>query len=152
VAARSWTTALAPIERDVLGLAYSRAMLRLIATYCSQGPFRHVRTLLERPSSWFPWGYRSERVQQGLRVQRGQLIELWEVDDTRRPTDATPIAVAEVDYVTHAEGYLALTLHRRDGLAPRVPRSQVLECAERQLFLAEGCETPATEGHRVGAV
>jgi hypothetical protein len=45
-----------------------------------------------------------------LSLRAGDVMELWEVDDMRRPGRATPLTVASVDFVAVADNYLALTL------------------------------------------
>jgi hypothetical protein len=91
--------------------------MRFVAVYCASGPYRHVRRLVENAQvDWFPWGYRMRRGDRvDLRVERGNDIELWEVDDTRRPSSAMPLVVATVDFASHSDDYLAMTVRPTDA-------------------------------------
>ena len=113
-------------------------MARLIASYCARGPYRHVRALLDQPDAWFPWGYYKQRVEPGLKPQCNDLVELWEIDDTRQPTDAAPVGMATVDYVSCAAGYVALTLRRTEALIPLSAPAEVVRAASRRHLLASG--------------
>jgi hypothetical protein len=100
-------------DETVLAAAYTTFMdRRYVAFYCASGPYRRVRGLVEElHAEWLPWGYRMSAQQaEELSLRAGDVIELWEVDDMRRPASATPLTVASVDYVAVADNYLALTL------------------------------------------
>lgn len=83
-----------------------------MAFYCASGPYRRVRGLVEElHAEWLPWGYRMPAQQaEELGLRAGDVMELWEIDDMRRPGSATPLTVALVDFVAVADNYLALTL------------------------------------------
>src|SRR4051794_2733529 len=91
--------------------------MRFLGVYCGSGPYRHTRRLLEdHRADWFPWGYKMPRQRiLDLDLQAGDEMELWEVDDSRRPSAARPAVVGVVDYVSATDGYLALTLCRIDA-------------------------------------
>jgi len=84
--------------------------------YCADGPYRHLRTLLDaRPHTWFPWGYTKRRIEPNVDVRRGTEVEVWEVDDTRDPRKAEPVAICDVDFISETADYLALTLRTHPG-------------------------------------
>src|SRR6266542_451182 len=106
---------------------------RLVLTVCGSGPYRHVLSLLERePAPWFPWGYRSSQLSSpALSVtDRGIQAELWEIDDTRAPSKARPLAVVEIDHVLRTRDYVAMTLRGTEA-KPVLPEAVVLSEARR---------------------
>src|SRR5665811_2130442 len=101
---------------------------RFVAAFCASGPFRHVRRLVESDAdAWFPWGYHARWMACKDQVVVGDIVELWEVDDTRRPSNAQCLAVAQVDHASRADGYLALTLRCDSRAKPRAQSSMVLD-------------------------
>lgn len=121
--------------------------MRFVAIYCACGPYRHVRRLVEDAQvDWFPWGYRVRQGERGdLRLQRGHEVELWEVDDIRVPSSVSPLVVAAVDFASHSDGYLAMTLRPTDTEVEAEAVS-VLRQAEGGRMLA-----PIDHARRTGA-
>jgi hypothetical protein len=109
-----------------------------VATYCRTGPYRHVRALLDTdPAAWFPWGYFADHVEGSSGVpQRGDVVELWEVDDTRSPQRVEFVAFTKADYVRNFGDYLAMTLQATPQLASAVEPARVLEPLRRGQLLA----------------
>jgi hypothetical protein len=102
---------------------------RVVFGYCRSGPYRFVRQLVESQDSvWFPWGYRLSQLTSGAKsaARSGTTVELWEVDDTRMPTTAIPVATATIDFVTVADGYMPMTLKSSTGLSFMARESDVL--------------------------
>ena len=134
--------------------------MRFVALYCASGPYRHVRRLVEeaRPD-WFPWGYRSRSTASGTAPVAGDEVELWEVDDTRRPSRVEPLVVASVDYASTAGDYLAMTL-RPVGVRAEADPAFVLRQATAGRLLARLDSTAQAErgrgtvgaGHGIDAV
>jgi hypothetical protein len=88
----------------------------LVLAYCASGPYRHLTELVEQNQGvWFPWGYRLSRVADVSELRPGRAVELWEVDDTRAPSSARPVAVATVDFVQTSADYVAVTLRCYQG-------------------------------------
>lgn len=115
---------------------------RVVLAYCGSGPYRYLSDLLAAdPKAWFPWGYRSSQVASDVRerIAPGALVEIWEIDDTRHPTVARPMAVAMLDFVLDAGTYLAMTLRAHEG-DPCVSTDEVLRGAG-QGHLAFGSAT-----------
>jgi hypothetical protein len=119
------------------GFKLDEAMQRFICIYCGSGPYRHVRSLVESGAEWFPWGYRV-RGEDALEITiaHGDEVELWEINDTRDAHYARPVVVANVDYVSRAAGYLALTLRPDAGLSPVAARADVVAQAAGRRFIA----------------
>lgn len=88
-----------------------------------------MRDLLASGASWVPWGYRASCIQDELELVPGDLIEVWEVDDVRAATQAEPLCVSSVDFITRTEGYLAFTLRPRTGERCLVTASNVVAAA-----------------------
>lgn len=112
-------------------------MSRLVAIYCAQGPYRHVRDLLDSGASWLPWGYRTACLQDELEPAPGDEVELWEVDDVRVAEQAEPICVASVDFISRADGYLAFTLRPRTDQRCLATASEVVAAARGGSLLAD---------------
>jgi hypothetical protein len=89
----------------------------------------------------------SARQAEELSLRTGDVIELWEVDDIRRPRVATPLTVASVDYVAIADNYLALTLV--PGNLPSLSTgSLVLAQVQSRKFVVPLESSQATDGQR----
>jgi hypothetical protein len=117
----------------------------LVVAYCSSGPYKHLTQLLDGDrSAWFPWGYRSQQVspQAATRLERGAIVEIWEVDDTRQPSSARPMAVAQLDFVLDTGNYLTMTLRCGQG-EPIATEEAVLEEVDRGRL---AFEVPALQG------
>jgi hypothetical protein len=100
----------------------------LVFAVCQSGPYRFLGDLFEEHHvTWFPWGYRVRQLTKEAqeRIVRGTTVELWQVDDVRTPATASPLALAKVDYITHTQDYVAMTLRRVSG-KPQAPPSSVL--------------------------
>jgi hypothetical protein len=90
----------------------------------------------EHADAWFPWGYRASLISDSATLERGRRVELWEVDDTRAPSGATPVAVGTIDYVARTSDYVALTVQCHSDL-PSAPADKVLdEVAKGQLVFS----------------
>jgi len=86
---------------------------RVVFGYCRSGPYRFVTQLVHsQEGAWFPWGYRLSQLTAGAKsaARSGTTVELWEVDDTRKPNRAIPVATAIIDFITVADGYMPMTL------------------------------------------
>jgi hypothetical protein len=110
---------------------------RFVGTYCASGPYRHVRGVLAQQShAWLPWGYRlGQDAASALRITPGDQIELWEVNDTRAPRSAVPVAVLTVDFVSVSSEYLALTLQQARSLAPLSTEQDVVTHVQSRRFI-----------------
>jgi hypothetical protein len=117
-------------------------MDRLIAAFCSNGPYRHLRQLVCKDTeAWFPWGYRHRTVEAELDPKPGDLVEFWEVDEIRDPQFATPVCVASIDYVANADGYLALTLRTLPSRACHESPDNVISAVSRRMLFSAGVGT-----------
>lgn len=89
---------------------------RIIFAYCSAGPYRHLTRTLASGTTWIPWGYRSSQFAPETvhSLRRGEVGELWEVDNTRDPQNARLAAVVRLDFFTHTDDYVPLTLTVED--------------------------------------
>jgi hypothetical protein len=117
-------------------MVYAPSVASLVGIYCSQGPYRHVRGLLERGADWLPWGYRTASIAPNIELHPGDLVELWEADDTRDPHHVVPVAVATVDFISRSEGYVAFTLRPRADAECSLGADAVLEVARERRLLA----------------
>jgi hypothetical protein len=103
-------------------------MRPIVLAFCSDGPYHYLRQLVAGNShAWFPWGYQTKFVDPALlaALTTGQSVEIWEIDDTRRPTHAEPLVAASIDHLVKTDGYLAMTLQCRQT-EPGARADQVL--------------------------
>lgn len=95
-----------------------------------------MRELIEIGADWLPWGYRMSLIASGVELHPGDVVELWEADDTRDPHCARPLVAATVDFISRTDGYLALTLRPRHGEACLADPTEVVAAARRRTLLA----------------
>ena len=107
-----------------------------VGAYCGSGPYRRVRELLETGARWIPWGYRVTPGQATALPAPGDVIELWEVDDTRSPSHAEYVASGVVDYINPADDYFAMTLEI-ENIAPRARESDVVWAVSQRRLLSQ---------------
>ncbi len=125
------------VSAGVRAIVVFMAGSALILTYCASGPYRHVTELLrQKPNAWFPWGYRLAHVADPSELKGGTAVELWEIDDTRRPSRAHPVAAGRLDLVQRTSEYVALTVRCNPGKAKADEESVLRGVAEGRMVFS----------------